>query len=258
MERGAAAPASQRMTATLVSRAPSRRRSSGSGLVAGSQLAAGASSRRPAPQQAVLNRYCVTCHNEKLKTGGLALDTLDLDRVGADAETWEKVVRKLRAGLMPPAGARRPDRATLDAFAAAIEGAHRSRRRRESQSGPDAAASHEPRRVRQRDPRSARAGRRSDDAAAGRRFEPRLRQHRRRAGRVAVAARALRVGGGQDQPAGRRRSRRRAARQSPTRSRAISVRTGTLEGQPLGTRGGTVVRHNFPRRRRVPDQAVAD
>jgi hypothetical protein len=78
----------------------------------------------PEPQpQAVLHQYCITCHNQKLKTGGLALDTLDLDHIGANAETWEKVARKVRAGMMPPAGARRPDRKALDAFAAAVEGA---------------------------------------------------------------------------------------------------------------------------------------
>lgn len=74
-----------------------------------------------AAQQAVLNQYCVTCHNQKLKTGGLELDKLSLQQVGAEAETWEKVVRKLRAGMMPPAGAPRPDRHTLDALAASIE-----------------------------------------------------------------------------------------------------------------------------------------
>jgi cytochrome c551/c552 len=72
--------------------------------------------------QAVLNQYCVTCHNQKLKTGGLELDKLDLNHAGANAETWEKVVRKVRAGMMPPAGARRPDRKTLDGFAASVEG----------------------------------------------------------------------------------------------------------------------------------------
>ena len=73
------------------------------------------------PPQALLNQYCITCHNDKLKTGGLALDKLSLDHVAPNAETWEKVVRKIRAGMMPPAGARRPDRPTLDAFAASIE-----------------------------------------------------------------------------------------------------------------------------------------
>jgi cytochrome c551/c552 len=73
--------------------------------------------------QALLNQYCVTCHNAKLQTGGLALDKLDLHRTGADAETWERVARKLRAGMMPPAGAPRPDRHALDALAASVEDA---------------------------------------------------------------------------------------------------------------------------------------
>ena len=62
-------------------------------------------------QQAVLAKYCITCHNQKLKTGGLALDTLDLSQVGGHAEEWEKVVRKVRTGAMPPVGRARPDRA---------------------------------------------------------------------------------------------------------------------------------------------------
>lgn len=72
-------------------------------------------------QQALLDQYCIGCHNQKLKTGGLELDKLNLQQPGPDAETLEKVVRKIRAGMMPPAGARRPDRATLDAFATSLE-----------------------------------------------------------------------------------------------------------------------------------------
>jgi hypothetical protein len=53
----------------------------------------------------VLDRYCVTCHNQRVKTAGLALDRLDVADVGAAPEIWEKVVRKLRSGAMPPAGA---------------------------------------------------------------------------------------------------------------------------------------------------------
>ena len=56
-----------------------------------------------------------------MKTAGLALDALDITRVGADAETWEKAVRKIRTGMMPPGGARRPERAVLDGFAAQLE-----------------------------------------------------------------------------------------------------------------------------------------
>jgi Protein of unknown function (DUF1592)/Protein of unknown function (DUF1588)/Protein of unknown function (DUF1585)/Protein of unknown function (DUF1587)/Protein of unknown function (DUF1595) len=77
----------------------------------------------PAPQKpALLNQYCITCHNQRLKTAGLLLDTMDPQQVGKDAVAWEKVVRKVRTGMMPPAGARRPDRAALDAFAADLEG----------------------------------------------------------------------------------------------------------------------------------------
>ena len=53
----------------------------------------------PSPSAAVLTQYCVTCHNGRLKTAGLALDALSVDHVAADAETWEKVVVKIRAGL---------------------------------------------------------------------------------------------------------------------------------------------------------------
>ena len=63
-------------------------------------------------RQAVITQYCVTCHNQRLQTGGLVLETADLGDVSADAETWEKVVRKLHGGLMPPPGAPRPDRTT--------------------------------------------------------------------------------------------------------------------------------------------------
>jgi mono/diheme cytochrome c family protein len=73
-------------------------------------------------QQALLKRYCISCHNDRLKTAGLALDTLDLRSVGQSAATWEKVVRKLRAGVMPPSGRPRPDEATHDAFVTWLEG----------------------------------------------------------------------------------------------------------------------------------------
>ena len=59
----------------------------------------------------MLDKYCITCHNQRTKTGGLALDTLDLAQVSDHAEVWEKVVRKLRTGAMPPAGRPRPDKA---------------------------------------------------------------------------------------------------------------------------------------------------
>jgi hypothetical protein len=69
-----------------------------------------------------LDQYCVTCHNARLKTGGLVLDTASLEHVAADPGTWEKVVRKLRLGVMPPLGARRPDAATYDRLISSLEG----------------------------------------------------------------------------------------------------------------------------------------
>ena len=52
--------------------------------------------------RALIDRYCVSCHNERLKTAGLALDRADLTNLAQDRPTWEKVVRKLRSGAMPP------------------------------------------------------------------------------------------------------------------------------------------------------------
>jgi uncharacterized protein DUF1592/uncharacterized protein DUF1588/uncharacterized protein DUF1595/uncharacterized protein DUF1587/uncharacterized protein DUF1585/cytochrome c len=73
------------------------------------------------PQRALINQYCVSCHNQKLKTAGLMLDALDLAHVGDNAAAWEKVVRKLRAGMMPPAGSRRPDSAAYESLRTWLE-----------------------------------------------------------------------------------------------------------------------------------------
>ena len=67
--------------------------------------------------QAVLGRYCVSCHNERLRTGNLSLDQTDLQRIDEGAEVWEKVLHKLQTREMPPAGRPRPDEATYQAFA---------------------------------------------------------------------------------------------------------------------------------------------
>ena len=72
-------------------------------------------------QQPLVERYCAGCHNEKLRSGGLALTRLDPSHPGLNAPEWEKVVVKLRAGMMPPAGAPRPDRSTVLAFAGSLE-----------------------------------------------------------------------------------------------------------------------------------------
>jgi mono/diheme cytochrome c family protein len=74
-----------------------------------------------AEPRALLDKYCVACHNDRLKTAGLMLDRTDLSQVGSGAEMWEKVLRKLRAGMMPPAGRPRPDKPARDAFVAWLE-----------------------------------------------------------------------------------------------------------------------------------------
>src|SRR4051794_11007108 len=61
-----------------------------------------------APDPTLFKTYCIGCHNERAKVGGLALDALNLDDVAANAETFEKVVLKLKTGLMPPSGTPRP------------------------------------------------------------------------------------------------------------------------------------------------------
>src|SRR6266568_1401712 len=68
-----------------------------------------------------LNRYCVTCHNQKLKTAGLMLDLMDVQKVPEGAPVWEKVAQKLRTGAMPPPGALRPDSSTYSSLATYLE-----------------------------------------------------------------------------------------------------------------------------------------
>jgi hypothetical protein len=88
---------------------------------AGSRQTPGAADTSAATQQALIKRYCVSCHNEKLKTGGLALDQFDLARAADHPEVWEKVVQKLRGGVMPPAGLPRPDKDTYEGLTTWIE-----------------------------------------------------------------------------------------------------------------------------------------
>ncbi|MEO6185805.1 MAG: DUF1587 domain-containing protein, partial [Steroidobacteraceae bacterium] len=82
-------------------------------------LAAGAGA--PAARQKLIERYCLDCHNTADWAGGLALDTQDTANVAGDAKLWESVVRKVRAGMMPPGGKPRPARTELHAFAGSVE-----------------------------------------------------------------------------------------------------------------------------------------
>ena len=82
------------------------------------QAAGGTAAATP---RATFDKYCVSCHNQKLKMAGLMLDTLDVNNIGSQPEVWEKVVRKLRSASMPPAGVPRPDKATYEAVSSWLE-----------------------------------------------------------------------------------------------------------------------------------------
>ena len=68
-----------------------------------------------------MKRYCATCHSERQKSGGLVLEGVSVANPASEAELFEKVIRKVRAGMMPPQGMPRPEQAELDRFAAYLE-----------------------------------------------------------------------------------------------------------------------------------------
>ena len=80
------------------------------------QQPAASASPASAQYQALMTRYCVSCHNERLKTGNLSLDKIDLGNLPSHSDVWEKVIRKVDSGMMPPPGQARPDQATTDGF----------------------------------------------------------------------------------------------------------------------------------------------
>ena len=86
-------------------------------FVVGGFLGVGAQQQSPS----AINEYCTGCHNQSAKTAGLALDSISAENVNQHPEVWEKVVRKLRARYMPPAGVPRPDERTYDALVASLE-----------------------------------------------------------------------------------------------------------------------------------------
>jgi hypothetical protein len=94
----------------------------GSAAVPGAGAATGADTFS-AEAGAVIGKYCVTCHNQRLKTGGLALDADGITKIGEHADVWEKVVRKVRGGSMPPQGAPRPEAAEFSRWVEGLENA---------------------------------------------------------------------------------------------------------------------------------------
>ena len=87
----------------------------------GPQATASSSGAPATPARDLVNKYCVSCHNERVKTANLLLDKADAEQVFRSAETWEKVIVKLRSRAMPPPGIRQPDKATYDAVTAWLE-----------------------------------------------------------------------------------------------------------------------------------------
>jgi mono/diheme cytochrome c family protein len=83
--------------------------------------ASGAASANASGHRAILDKYCVTCHNDRLRTAGLSLDGLDVAKPQVNPDIWEKVVVKLRAGSMPPAGVPRPDASVYRDIASVLE-----------------------------------------------------------------------------------------------------------------------------------------
>ena len=85
-------------------------------------MASFAQTAAPAPQRALLDKYCVTCHNDRAKTGGLTLEKIDVANIPANAETWEMVIRKLRVGAMPPSGMPKPSASDVSSLLSSLEG----------------------------------------------------------------------------------------------------------------------------------------
>jgi Protein of unknown function (DUF1592)/Protein of unknown function (DUF1588)/Protein of unknown function (DUF1587)/Protein of unknown function (DUF1585)/Protein of unknown function (DUF1595)/Cytochrome C oxidase, cbb3-type, subunit III len=103
---------------------PMRRMLKAGGLVLLAAVLAPAQTVMPlATQRALIAKYCATCHNDELKTGGFSWASVDLAHPEKNAERVEDAIRKLRAGVMPPSGMPRPDAATAKALAASLEAA---------------------------------------------------------------------------------------------------------------------------------------
>jgi mono/diheme cytochrome c family protein len=86
-----------------------------------SQTPASSPQAAAVPSAALLTQYCITCHNARAKAGGLTLDPAELNQMDRQAETWEMVIRKLQTGMMPPSGAPRPARAATDTFVTSLQ-----------------------------------------------------------------------------------------------------------------------------------------
>ncbi len=216
------------------------------GVTAQAPTAANAITPDAARERAVLDQYCVGCHNQRLTSGGLRLDNLDIARIGERAEVGEKIVRKLRAGDDAAAGreaaGRGDDRVPVPASfeqrldrAAALQADLRAA----------GTASPQPPRIRQRHLRSAASRGRPGQLPAGRRHQRRFRQYRQRAEHLAGAGR-VRTCRPRRRSAASRSARKQPRRRRPTWRRRTCRRATRWTARPFGSRGGLLVRHYFP------------
>jgi mono/diheme cytochrome c family protein len=199
----------------------------------------------PSAQTALVKQYCATCHNDRAKAGGLSLAAFDATRVVDDAVVAEKMIRKLRAGMMPPAGARRPDGPALASLTEALE----SRIDRAAAANPRPGGRPFQRLNRAEYARAVRdllavdidvsallpadtisAG--FDNVADAQTFSPTLMEAYLRA---ASKVTALAVGDPAAETA-----------EALYRVPKTASQLDTVEGAPLGTRGGLSVVHTFP------------
>ncbi len=214
-------------------------------LLSSAAAVAAAQQSGDSPERELLDRYCVSCHNDNLRTAGLALDTMDVASVGEGAEVWEKVVRKLRAGMMPPVGRPRPDRESYVSLTSYLE----TELDRAAASNPDPGRSDALRRLNATEYRNAirdllhlevdvTALLPADDSSAGFDNVSLGGLDPGRLERYLTAARKI----------------SRLAVGAPVRSAVADTfivpsdlnQTGHIEGLPFGTRGGSTVRYNFP------------
>jgi hypothetical protein len=213
--------------------------------IASAVLSPTLSAQTNAAQTALLDKYCVSCHNDKLRTGGLSLQAANLNDVPKNAETWEKVIRKLHVGAMPPQGLPRPDKPALDNLVAFLEDS--LDRAAAAQPNPGRATMHRLNRAEYansiRDLLAvdidATALLPPDDESSGfdniadvLRVSPSLMERYLSASwnisRLAVGNTAI------------------APATSTYRVRPDLSQNQHIDGLPLGTRGGILVRHNFP------------
>ncbi len=200
----------------------------------------------PDPQTALVKQYCAGCHSEKGKAGQLSLASFDSTKAADNAAVAEKMIRKLRAGMMPPPGARRPDEAGAGDARGDAGNTHRRTGRDQTEPGMASVPAPEPRGIPARGQGPARRGRRRqrvparrtpvsqgfDNVADSQAFSPALMDGYLRA---ASQVTALAVG---DADAGIGEAHYRVAKTASQLQR--------VDGAPLGTRGGVSVMHTFP------------